>query len=150
MRIAFAITFLVLLLGVVGCSRFTSSGIPASLNSDTPMLTAGRAQGIKLAPGSNGGSAHFTSFETERRYYPTVQSGTSGQLMAAFRQEVERIIGGTGAQIFETGISGTVNDVRDFSYGYTWHETDGIVRAFSFASTNSEMQVVIVCYEHSR
>ena len=86
MRIAFAITFLVLLLGVVGCSRFTSSGIPASLNSDTPMLTAGRAQGIKLAPGSNGGSAHFTSFETGRRYYPTVQSGKSGQLMAAFRK----------------------------------------------------------------
>jgi hypothetical protein len=70
--------------------------------------------------------------------------------MAAYRQEVERIITGTGAQIYETGITGTTNDVHDFSYGYTWRGTDGIVRAFSFTGTNSQVQVVIVCYEHTK
>jgi hypothetical protein len=150
MRTIFTIAFLISLLGLTGCTRFTSSGIPATLDSDTPILKAGHAQGIRLTLGSNGESAHFTSFETERRFYATVTSGTGGQLMAAYRQEVERIITGTGAQIYETGITGTTNDVHDFSYGYTWRGTDGIVRAFSFTGTNSQVQVVIVCYEHTK
>lgn len=114
------------------------------------MQTAGHAQGIKLTAGINVERAQPTSFETERRFYATVASGTGGQLMAAYRQEVERIIIGSSAQIYETGFTGTTNDVQDFSYCYTWGGTDGIVRAFSFTGSSGKVQIVIVCYEHTK
>ena len=150
MRTPFAIAFLVSLLGVTGCSRFTSSGIPAVLNSDTPMLTAGHAQGIRLAPGSYGEESGSRYFETERRFYATLSSGTVGQLLTSYRQETEHIITNAGAEIHERGVMGTTKNVQDFSFGYTWGGTDGIVRVFSFAGTNDEAQVVMVCYEHRR
>ena len=70
--------------------------------------------------------------------------------MASYRQEMERIITNTGADIHERGITGTTNNVQDFSFGYTWSGTDGIVRVFSFIGTNDEAQVVMFCYEHRR
>lgn len=150
MRTTFILALLVSLLGATGCNRLTSSGIPATLNSDAPMSVAGRAQGIKLASGSSGVSAHFSSYETEHRFYAAIASGTGGQLMAAYRQEVENVIAHTGARIYGTGVTSTGKEVRDFSYDYTWNQTDGMVKAFSFTGTNGEVQIVIVCYEHTR
>ena len=151
MRTTLTIILLSLLLAATGCGRITTSGIPNQLNSDTPIQTAGHPQGITLSPpGSHGESWDLRSVETERRFYATISSGTSGQLMAAYRQEVERIITSTGAKIHETGIIGTEHDVLDFSYGYAWHATDGIIRASSFTGTNGQVQVVIFCYEHRR
>lgn len=71
-------------------------------------------------------------------------------MLGAYRYEVERIISGTGAEIHETGILGATNALSDFSYGYTWHNTDGIVRVYSFAGTNRELQVILFCYEHRK
>jgi hypothetical protein len=150
MRTPIIIAFSVSLLGVTSCSRFSSSGIPASLNSDTPMLMAGHAQGIKLAPGSSGEEFGSRYFETERRFYTTLSSGKIEQLLAAYRREIEHIMTSAGAEIRERGITGTSNNVQDFSFGYTWGGTDGIVRVFSFTSTNNEAQIVMVCYEHQR
>lgn len=151
MRTTLTITLLSLLLAATGCSRITTSGIPNQLNCDMPIQTAGHLQRISLFPPSSHGESWDSRFvETERRFHVTISSGKSGELMAAYRQEVERIIGSTGAQIHETGMSGSERDVVDFSYGYTWHATDGIVRVFSFAGTNGQVEVVAFCYEHSR
>ena len=145
-------TCLILMLAFVfaGCGRMSSSGIPKALNTDALMLAAGRSQGITLTPASHGETWNPRFTETERRFFATISSGTSKQLLAAYRHEVERTITSMGAAIHETGISGTADDVHDFSYGYTWGNTDGIVRVYSFAGTNGQVQVVLFCYEHSR
>ena len=152
MRKTLFIAFFNLMTGVIltGCGRVTSSSIPTFLNSDVMLTDAGRAQGVKLAGGSHAVTADLHSYETERRFVATISSGTSGQLLAAYRREIENLIASTGAEIHESGISGTTNDVQDFSYGYTWGRSDGIVRVFSFVGTNREVQIVTLCYEHRR
>jgi len=144
------LTAVLLSVVLTGCSRITSSGLPKALNTDSLLQTAGRSQGIILAGPSWGESWNSRSVETERRFSATISSGTSGLLLAAYRNEVACTITNMGAAIYETGISGTTNDVRDFSFGYTWGSTDGIVRVYSFAGTNGQVQIVSFCYEHSR
>ena len=68
----------------------TSSGIPKALNTDALILTAGCPQGITLTPDSHGDAWDSRFAETERRFSATISSGTSGQLLAAYRHEVER------------------------------------------------------------
>ena len=149
MRTLSVITILLLVV-LTGCSRMTSSGIPKTLNSDALLKTVGASQGISLSPGSDGEAWDARSVETERRFHATISSGTSGQLLASYRRGVERTIASMGGTIHGTGISGSADDVRDFSFSYTWDGNDGIVRVYSFTATNSEVQVVLFCYEHRR
>jgi hypothetical protein len=152
MRTNLTKTFLILILAAVfaSCGRMTSSVIPKTLNTDALILTAGHSQGITLVPDSHGEAWDSRFAETERRFSATITSGTSGQLLAAYRREVERTITSSGGAIFGTSIIGTANDVRDFSYAYTYGRNDGIVRVYSFAGTNNQVQIVLYCYEHSR
>jgi len=139
------------LLCVVGCGHITSSGVPADLNTDAPLLKAGRAQGIVFSSSAGGVSSGFSSVDVERRVSATITSGTPSQLMAALQHEIEQIINSRGGVINGTGVTGSgKKDVQDFSYSYSWRRTDGIIKAFSFPNTNNEVQIVIVCYEHAR
>jgi hypothetical protein len=149
MRAISVITILLLVVST-GCSRMTSSGIPQALNSDTLLKTVGAAQGIALSPGSHGEASDARSVETERRFHATISSGTGGQLLASYQSEVERTIRSMGGTIHGTGISRSADDVRDFSFSYTWGGNAGIVRVYSFNGTNSSVQVVLFCYEHRR
>ena len=152
MRAHLAKVFFTILLAVVlaGCSRMTNSGIPKALNTDTLLQTAGNSQGITLVCPSSEECLGRRSVETERRFSATISSGTSGQLLAAYRRGVEHTIDSMGGKIGGKGFSGTEDDVRDFSYSYTWGGNGGIVRAYSFAGTNGEVQIVLFCYEHGR
>ena len=141
---------ILLLVVLTGCNRMTSSGIPKALNSDTLLKSAGASQGVALLPGGDGEAWDSRSVEAERRFHVTVSSGASGQLLAAYRREVERTITSMGGEIHGTGISGSADDVRNFSFSYTWEGNDGIVRVYSFTGTNSEVQVVLFCYEHRK
>jgi len=147
---ALPVIAILMLVVLTGCSRMTSSGLPKTLNSDTVLKTVGASQGIALSPGSDGEAWDTRSVESERRFHATISSGTSGQLLASYRREVERTITSMGGAIRGTGITGSADDVRDFSFSYTWDSNDGIVRVYSFAGTNGEVQIVLFCYEHRR
>ena len=125
-----------------------SSGIPKALNTDTQMIAAGQPHGITLAGDSHGEAYDSRSFESERRFYATISSGSPGQLVAAYRDQVERTITNMGGEIQGTGIFGSTHDVRDFSCHYAWRRNDGFVRVYSFVGTNGQVQVVMFCYEH--
>src|SRR5258706_2131838 len=129
MRASLITTFLILALGTLtGCRPMTSSGIPKALNVDTLLQTAGSAQGVTLGGPSSGEGWDSRSVETERRFRVTISSGTSGQLLAAYRREVERTITGMGGEIHGRGVSNNADDVHDFSYSYTWSWNDSIIR----------------------
>ena len=135
---------------LTGCERLVSSGIPKTLNSETQLKFAGAPQGVSLSGSSYGEAWDTRSAQCERRFDATISSGTSGQLLAAYRKEVERTITNMGGAIHGTGVSGGTNDVKDFSFDYTWGGNDGIVRAYSFTDTSGQVQVVMFCYEHRK
>ncbi len=145
-----SVVTLLLLVVLTGCSRMTSSGIQKTLIGDALLKTAGASQGIALSPSGHGEARDTRSTKSERRFHATLSSGTRGQLLAAYRREVERTITSMGGAIHGTGISGSMNDVRDFSFSYKWGGNDGIVQVYSFADTSGEVQVVLFCYEHRR
>lgn len=147
MRTSLLVT-LFMLLFLTGCGRMISSGIPQALNTDTLLKTAGTSQGITLSPGSNGAAADNRSVQTDRRLYATTSSGTGGQLMTSYQKEIERTITSMGGSINGRGTSGSPNDLKDFSFTYTWGRNKGLIEVISFTSTNSEVQVVMFCYEH--
>ena len=140
--------FNLLLLVLAGCTQMTSSGIPQALNTDALLQTAGSSQGITLAGPSSGEGRDPDSVETERRFRAAISSGTSGQLLAAYRRQVEHTITNMGGDIHGRGISGTADDVHDFSYSYAWHRNKGIIRVYSFPTTNGTVDAVLFCYEH--
>ena len=150
--------------------RWTDSGIRKALNTDALMRTAGTPQGIELVSSDNhesqrGGDESRKSdsigywVESKRRFYITIASGTRGQLLAAYRDEVKREIERCQGRIHSTASAiqagGGGGEVHDFGFGYSCGGNEGIVRVFSFpgrTSTNTAgaVEVVLFCYEYSR
>jgi hypothetical protein len=135
---------------VAGCSRMSDSGIPKALNTDALLRTAGQGQNITFGAVGSGESRSGFAVQSEREFAITISSGTSGQLLAAYRSEVKRQIVGTGAKIHDTGLSGSETNVGAFSYGYSWSGNEGIVRVHSFPKTDSQVVILLFCYEHRR
>ena len=135
---------------MVGCGQLlTTSAIPAKLDTEALILAAGKTQGIKLSSnGERGSSQSQRSRETERHFHATLSSGTRGQFVAAYRDQVRRLIETAGATINGSGLSGTETDTVDFSYDYDWRGNAGIVRVYSFGGTNGDVQIISLCYEH--
>jgi hypothetical protein len=148
-----------------GCSTappiWHDSGISKVLNSDAPLLTAGKAQDITL----NGrpGQTHMPGqywIERERYFRVTISSGSAYQLLRAYENELHQETASLGGKIANGTFAGDTNEIRGFSYQYNWGGkeriggwdggNDGVVGVFSFASTNNQMQIVLFCYEHKR
>ncbi len=145
-------TSLALVLTGCGPKRpMTGSDIPKALNTDALMQSAGGPQGLKLGRSKYLEASDLRSAWTERRFSGTISSGTIGQLMAAYRREVERTITASGGKIYANGLLGTADDVKDFfSFDYTSAKNDGIVKVYFFEKTGDEVQVVSLCYEHQK
>ena len=149
---------------LTGCegqsSQWTDSGIRKALDTDALMRTAGAPQGIELAESDSSESGRTGySVESKRRFYATITSGTRGQLLAAYRDEVKREIERNQGQIHSTTSAiqrgGTGGEVHDFGFGYSWGGNEGIVRAYSFparpsAGIKGEVEVVMLCYEYAK
>ena len=132
---------------LAGCGRMTTSGIPKALDTDALIIAA---QGISLRTNGEDVFSDSRHVATKRRFSAKISSGTSGQLLAAYRQKVMETIISTGAELQRASIWGFPDDVREFSYSYTWGRTEGIVSVDSFSGTNGQVQIVSFCYEHSR
>jgi hypothetical protein len=140
-----------------GCNPFarnwTESGIPKALAADSLLLTAGTPQEIKIAGGGGASGSGAYAVHAERQFHVTLSSGSSGQLVAAYRTEVKRQIENLGGRVHGTGVSANdraETDVRSFSYEYTWGGNAGIVRVHSFVDTNGQVEIALNCYEHPR
>ena len=81
-------------------------------------------------------------------FTPPCPPGPGGQFLAAYRDQVRRLIETAGATINGSGLSGTETDTVDFSYDYDWRGNAGIVRVYSFGGTNGDVQIISLCYEH--
>jgi hypothetical protein len=144
------LVFVTLIALTGGCGRMNDSGIPKALNTDALLRTAGQGQGVTFgAVGSGDGRSGF-AVQAEREFAITISSGTSGELLAAYRGEVKRQIESTGAKIHDTGLSGSETNVGAFSYGYSWSGNEGIVRVNAFPKTNGQVEILLFCYEHRR
>ncbi len=140
-----------------GCNPFVrpwpESGIPKVLAANPPLLTAGTPQGVRIAGGGGASGSGAYAVHSERQFHVTIASGSSGQLVAAFRTEVKCQIENSGGRIRGTGVSANdpaETDVRSFSYEYTWAGNAGIVRVDSFTEANGQLQITLFCYEHPR
>lgn len=141
-----AITVLVLVVAG-GCRpRWTDSGIPKALDTDTLLRTAGSGMGITFGGGGNGAGRSPRAVETHHDFNVGITSGSPEQLLAAYRAEVRRQIETMGGKIHGTGTSS--GDVQTFTYGYSWGSNEGIVRVSSFTATNGRIVISLFCYEH--
>jgi hypothetical protein len=128
----------------------SDSGIPKALNNEALLRSAGKTQGITFGAIGSGESRTGFAVEYEHDFSITISSGTSGQLLAAYRNEVKRQIESMGGKIHGKGISGVETNASAFSYAYSWSGNEGIVRVRSFPKANEEIEVSLFCYEHRR
>ncbi len=149
MRTISALTVLLLVM-LTGCAPMVGSGIPKALSSDVLIRTAGSSQGLSIVGSGEETGNDSGWIMSERRFQGTISSGTAGQLVAAYRTSVERTVKNFGGAIRGTGMSGSTNDLTDFSFDYTWGGIHGVVRGYSFAGTNGQVEVILFCYEHRK
>lgn len=145
---ALAVGIVTMVLGSsVGCDKTSFSGITQSLGSEKLISYAGKAQGVSAASQYSGSGSGGEFVDAERRVIVSTSSGTRGQLMAAYRKEVERVIRSAGATVQGRGIVGPVDDVQDFSFDYHWNHNIGLVRVYSFIGADNKIEIVLYCRE---
>jgi hypothetical protein len=94
----------------------------------------------------------LAGIETQRRFVITFNSGSLGDLVSKFRDEVKKVIERSGAVIWDSGSDSvpTSADLRDFSYDYIWHNNVGVIRVHSILTATNAVTVILFCYEHRR
>ncbi len=130
--------------------NWTDSGVCHDLGTDEVLANAGLPQGIKATrTGASTGGRDF-AIEGTQRVEAAISSGTSAQLLFAYRGAVRREIERHGATIHASAASGDEHrkESRDFEYGYHWRNNVGIVKVWSFDKANGQVVVVTMCYEH--
>ena len=143
------LSILAIALLACGCD-IKDSGIPRALNTDKMLRAAGNAQGITIGAVGAGENRQSFAVSSERQFTITISSGTPGQLLAGFRDEVKRTIESMGGTIHGRGLWGNEKDVRAFTYDYRWSGNEGIVRVHSFGETGGSIEISMFCYEHKR
>lgn len=140
----------VLCVTCAGCRPVTWSGITEAVSSDSLIETADSELGIELRERRLVASSSSDRTETERKFVMTIDSGTRGQLLAAYKRAVEQTIIERGGELRGSGGSGGRDDVKEFSYDYASNGTMGLVRVYSSMLEDGTLQVITFCYEHRR
>ena len=87
---------------------------------------------------------------TQRRFDVVMNSGSAGDCLSKFRDDVKKVIEKNGAVVRFFFNSAPSGELRDFSYDYSWHDNVGIIRVRSVATGTNAVAVILFCYEHSR
>ncbi len=85
-----------------------------------------------------------------------ISSGTRGQLIEAYRREVEVAITSKGGHAHLTGHGGSSpTELHHFSYDYTWRGNKGIIRVYSIVGKDDAIvgkgdaiYIITTCYEY--
>ena len=134
---------------LLGCDRSPqSSGIPSALNTDAVLLSVGARQGISVDPQTSGASQGGATSDSERNLTAKIDTGTPGQLLAAYREEVRKQIQQRGAVIHGDQRVGSEHEVRDFAFRYTWKGNEGLIRVRSVSLPDGRINFSQFCYEH--
>lgn len=152
-RLFFATTLAVIVggCGKLAPSSFVGSGLPPILNDDALIRKISSSQGISVRTVKHGKHWGTRFAESECIYLITNSPGVSGQLLAAYRQEVVRTITSSGGSIHASNIEGDPQkDVSAFDYDYICGKWDGILRVRSFVGKDGRVQILSFCYEHQR
>lgn len=136
-----------------GCNRpaassWTASSILTVIHPDEFLINAG-SQGVAISTSGGGHTRDDCSLLIDRKMHATIRSGNVKSLLAAYRTAIKREIETAGGSIFGSGLAGqNENEVRDFSFSYTWNGNRGTIHVWSVEISETEAEVILFGYEH--